>query len=525
MSQSLTLAITTIEDLLLKHRLTETDGGPLDAVELSIPEYQRPYKWTEKNAIQLLDDIVDAKDANRERYRVGTLILHRRAEAGEVAYDIVDGQQRVITFSLLLDAFGEHPDFLEQPLADNPDNRRNVPANSRALRRRADALSSNRKLAKDDEEASLGDSDDLVIQDSPEKRELLGYIKHNCEFIVVITDDLSEAFQFFDSQNARGKKLYPHDLLKAYHLREMRDLDAGEVEAVVRDWEDLDQARLASLFSDYLYCVKRWVRGNPAYDFAESDIQMFKGVTQQNNYPYAQFFKGAYAFAHAVNGSAVPFVAGMQGLRPFQLDAPIIAGRSFFEYAHHYFDILDDIQDNDRYEGYFVNDNPIVKTLDARYRNGVGNRVTRRLFDTALLLYVDRFCPDRPDKLDLGMFDEFVKLAFVWAYSLRAQYVNLGWWQAQNYVAGRAAGAGSPKKNAFNIYKSVAEADSPRALLGALSERLQVLSRDDVLEGSKGKNSRARTGWDIDKQDGDGVYLDYLHFFKDYRFLEVDDAR
>ena len=72
MSQSLTLAITTIEDLLLKHRLTETGDGPLDAVTLSIPEYQRPYKWTEKNAIQLLDDIVDAKDANRERYRVGT---------------------------------------------------------------------------------------------------------------------------------------------------------------------------------------------------------------------------------------------------------------------------------------------------------------------------------------------------------------------------------------------------------------------------------------------------------------------
>ena len=506
MGRTLTLAITAIEDLLLYGNLTESESGPVEGVYLSVPEYQRPYKWTEKNVIQLLDDIVDAKEANRERYRVGTLILHRQFKEEAVTYDIVDGQQRVVTFALLLHAFAEaldelekSPVFLHENLADNPDNRRNVPANYRALKRRVEA-----------------------ITDERDKATLLEYVKQNCEFIVVITDDLSEAFQFFDSQNARGKKLYPHDLLKAYHLREMRELDAGEVEAVVRDWEDLDQGRLSALFSDYLYCVKRWVRGNPAYGFDEHDIQMFKGVTQLNNYPYAQFFKGAYSFAHALNSSQVPFVTGMQGLRPFQLDAPIIAGRPFFEYARHYFDILDDIQDNDKYEGYFVNDNPIVKTLDLRYRNGVGNRVARRLFDTALLLYVDRFCPGHPSKQDIEMFEEFVKLAFVWAYSLRAQYVNLGWWQAQNYVMGDAAGAKSPKKNSFNMYKAVVESDSPRVLLGALSERMQVLSPNDILEGSKGKHSRAQNGWNIDRQEGD-VYLDYLHFFKEYRFLEVPD--
>ena len=500
MEKTLTLAIATIEDLLLKDKLTESESGSIEGMRLSIPEYQRPYKWTEKNTLQLLDDIVDAKDANRERYRVGTLILNRISEAGSSIFDIVDGQQRVITFALLLDSFGEEVGFLKQPLADNPDNRRNVPANYRALKRRIEA-----------------------ITDEHETVALLEYVKQNCEFIVVITDDLSEAFQFFDSQNARGKKLYPHDLLKAYHLREMRELDAGEVEGVVRDWEDLDQGRLSALFSDYLYCVKRWVRGNPAYDFTERDIQMFKGVTQMNTFPYAQFFKGAYSFAHTVNGSPVPFVTGMQNLRPFQLDAPIIAGRPFFEYARHYFDILDDIQDNDKYEGYFVNDNPIVKTLDLRYRNGVGNRVARRLFDTALLLYVDRFCPGHPTKQDLELFEEFVKLAFIWAYSLRAQYVNLGWWQAQNYVMGDAAGGKSFKKNSFNMYKAVVESDSPRALLGSLSERMQVLLPDDILEGSKGKNSRVSKGWKIHKQNDDGVYLDYLHFFKEYRFLEVPD--
>lgn len=61
------------------------------------------------------------------------------------------------------------------------------------------------------------------ISDVMERKELLEYVKDNCELIVVITEDLSEAFQFFNLQNARGKNLYPHDLMKAYHLLEMRD--------------------------------------------------------------------------------------------------------------------------------------------------------------------------------------------------------------------------------------------------------------------------------------------------------------
>jgi len=496
MDNRLTLAITTIGDLLLRQTLTECDSDAVGRVDLAIPDYQRPYKWTEKNAIQLLDDIVDAKDANRERYRVGTLILHRKEESGSLVYDIVDGQQRVVTFALLLHALGEEPAFLGQEIADNPDNLRNVAGNYRALQRRVDAA-----------------------RDKDAVDEMCEYVKVNCEFIVVITDDLAEAFQFFDSQNARGKKLYPHDLLKAYHLREMRDVDAKAVESIVREWEDLDQQKLSLLFSDYLYCIKRWVRGNRADTFTEHDIQVFKGISQVNNFPYAQYFKGAYSFARAVNESPVPFVTGMQALRPFQLDAPIIAGQPFFEYAHHYYEILADIQNNDKYEGYFINDNDIVKTLDAYYKHGTGNRVARRLFDTAVLLYVDRFCPQRPRKHDLEMFEEFVKLAFVWAYSLRAQYVNLGWWTAQNYVEGGSRGDRATKKNAFNMYKAIVGSDSPRSLLGSLSERMQVLTPDDVLEGSKGKNSRVANGWRIADVDKGGVYKDYLHFFEEYKFF------
>lgn len=107
MSKPLTIAITNIGDLLLNNKITSVENGQLiENIKLVVPEYQRPYKWTAKNANQLLDDIIEAKNANRELYRVGTLILHQD-EKDEHLLNIVDGQQRTITFSLLLKALGE----------------------------------------------------------------------------------------------------------------------------------------------------------------------------------------------------------------------------------------------------------------------------------------------------------------------------------------------------------------------------------------------------------------------------------
>ena len=163
MPNRLILGIAKIGDLLLNNHITQAEGDrDISDIQLQIPEYQRPYKWTAKNANQLLDDILYAKSENKEAYRVGTLILHEDKERG--CYNIVDGQQRTITFSLLLKALGAGPiAFLGQQLTVNPYNLHNVPNNYRAFVRRINNLSQN---AKDD---------------------LLAYIENNCEMIVVIT--------------------------------------------------------------------------------------------------------------------------------------------------------------------------------------------------------------------------------------------------------------------------------------------------------------------------------------------------
>jgi hypothetical protein len=487
MATALQLAITKIGDLLLHNKITQDgEGKPIAPINLVIPTYQRPYKWTAKNAVQLFDDIIEAKNQNKETYRVGTLILHY--DEDKLVYNIVDGQQRTITFSLLMMALDAENNskicFLNQSLTDDSYNARNIPNNYRALERRIHNIS-----------------------DKRERLELYDYIQNNCELIVVITKDISEAFQFFDSQNARGKKLYPHDLLKAYHLREMNNLDITQTEKIVKDWEDLDQKKLSLLFSDYLYRLKEWIKGNRAWELNEHNIQKFKGIPRSGNYPYAQFFKGAFAYADMVNQSAMPFVSGMQNLKPFQIDTPIIAGKSFFDYARHYFEILKDVQNNNKYEGYFINDNEIVKTLDLRtYKNGVGNGITRLLFDAAVLLYVDRFCPsERPSKTDKEMLEkQFVVYAFIWAYSLRAQYYNLGWQSAQNYILGNDV------KNSFNIYKMITEADSPVVLLSSLSDKLSPIPMRNIV---------AKVD-DMEKVEK-GVFQNYLYYFKVNKFIEA----
>lgn len=500
----LQLGIASIGDLLLRKRISQMcDDRVLENVELVIPNYQRPYKWTAKNAIQLLDDLIEAKNANKEVYRVGTLILHH--DENDNSYNIVDGQQRITTFALLLSALLEKDIyFLSEWFFDNPFTRENVANNYRAFVRRRDAMIDVR--TKEKAHTSTDECVADVLRDDRNVSDLRDFIENQCEIIVVITNDISEAFQFFDSQNARGKKLFPHDLLKAYHLREMNDLGVDDTVKIVKRWENMNQKELADLFGEYLYRVREWLHGNKAWELNEHNIDKFKGINKTDNSPYAQFFKGAYAYADMVNKSALPFVSGMRTLNPFQLEAPIVAGKPFFDYASHYFSILKDIQNNDKYVGYFVNGNVIVQTLDLRkYRNGTGNRITRKLFDLAALLYVDRFCPGKPTNKDLDLFEQFLVMDFVWAYSLRAQYSNLGWWSAQNYIMGNP-----DMINSFNLYKRIAEASTPEVLLSDLADRIKPLSRDVVKANTEG----------IDNKE-DGIYTNYLHYFVENSFFEV----
>lgn len=89
------LCIVTIRELM-EHKEPPKQN-------LGIPEYQRPYKWSPQSVLTLINDIYTAFKNNMLEYRLGTVVLHNTP----TQLNIVDGQQRLTTLSILFFAIGE----------------------------------------------------------------------------------------------------------------------------------------------------------------------------------------------------------------------------------------------------------------------------------------------------------------------------------------------------------------------------------------------------------------------------------
>lgn len=71
-----------------------------------IPEYQRPYRWTKDECETLWDDILGifGNGENIEEYFLGSIVTYRNDNE---ELEIIDGQQRITTLTLLFRAFYE----------------------------------------------------------------------------------------------------------------------------------------------------------------------------------------------------------------------------------------------------------------------------------------------------------------------------------------------------------------------------------------------------------------------------------
>jgi uncharacterized protein with ParB-like and HNH nuclease domain len=70
-----------------------------------VPSYQRDYAWEQENIDDLLTDIEETIETKTSHY-IGTFILSRTQDEG--GYHVVDGQQRLTTLTMLLNAVIEH---------------------------------------------------------------------------------------------------------------------------------------------------------------------------------------------------------------------------------------------------------------------------------------------------------------------------------------------------------------------------------------------------------------------------------
>ena len=360
---------------------------------LIIPDYQRPYKWTDKNITDLILDIQKSIEESRKyanfKYRIGTVILHINKNN---EYEIVDGQQRILSFILLkLYLDSKFTCNLLKTKILNKITQKNLHDNYTTIREWFSSIS------------------------DVEKGLFNNAIKNILEVVVIAVDKIGEAFQLFDSQNTRGRALYPHDLLKAYHLREIHD--KYEMQNAVVKWESKDPKAIRELFDLYLFPIWNWAKCRKCGNFTSADIDIYKGIEE----------KYGYTYAHRAN-KAMPY---------FLLTEPFISGSDFFEMVDHYMQMLHNIKEE-------IVTNPAFHDIELIITNGkdvdsaeeldkffksssVGLNHARNLFFCALLCYYDRF----------HNFDVMaVKKLLTWAMMIRIDMLHLGFDTINRYAIG-----------------------------------------------------------------------------------------
>jgi hypothetical protein len=341
---------------------------------LIIPPYQRPYKWTEKSVVNLLEDIFEYVDLKNKDYRIGSIILH---EDGSDK-NIVDGQQRLTTISILLKC-------LEKSFAGlllNRTFKHKISKNN---------IVYNYKIINQWISTKFG-TDDAKIKEFQEQ------ILKKCEFILFTVYQQDEAFQLFDSQNSRGLALEPYDLLKAFHLREMAvDTEAERIDCVERWEKSIDNKTLKPILGNHLFRIRKWSKNEGKYNFTKDDIDEFKGISlyQGQKYPYESTMRMLDGFVdNAQNDKFLKNLHISQSF-PFSITMPIINGKLFFEYVDYYIVQREKLFDLDK-EDNIKAEKPDFEKFYQEYclyssSGRSGDEKVRNLYENILLAFVDKF--------------------------------------------------------------------------------------------------------------------------------------
>lgn len=439
MSQEPQIFTLTAHTLLTSDFLTiqKKDSSKIEA-QLSIPSYQRPYRWGDKKISALINDLREYHDTETNkkplRYRLGTLILHYDDE--KKCLNVVDGQQRLVTLHLLKnwknENFTDNVEEVLKPLYSSPSSGTKSPL-----------------LSKSEEQARI--NKDLIKNFITQEEIRRIYDPKKYEFVCIVVSDLGEAFQLFDSQNSRGKPLSGINLLKAHHLRAMDINGSNESEKmqVVQLW-DAREKEIDSLVSNYLFRIRQWTKFRSAKFFTKDDIDCFKGIDMGYRQDMAPFEK-------RINLTRIGFNSvnhlGIDKQFPFSVDQTIINGKLFFDYIFYYLESLENIKiipdstEKDNIEKYI-------------YEGGTGNRYLRWMFLSGLLYFYDKFCHSKKENLYTKFFSRY----FSYCYRIRAE---------KNRILINTIDNESSKNE--SIFAKINHEYDPSKIIQAMSSRKEIL--------------------------------------------------
>jgi uncharacterized protein with ParB-like and HNH nuclease domain len=194
-----------------------------------IPSYQRKYSWSNKERMELWNDIKEAK-ANSINHFFGTLIFKQTENENlDEVYEIIDGQQRTTTIFLLLNELIERIEDSKKrasykskfivdngniklsPLGADKEFLKNLLLDSKCMvlndldKRSQKNLYNAKKQFQDLSSAFSG----------KEALEIIDFIRKNVEVLVLVVEKQSEAIRMFEIINDRGLELNYLDKVKS----------------------------------------------------------------------------------------------------------------------------------------------------------------------------------------------------------------------------------------------------------------------------------------------------------------------
>ena len=199
----------------------------------AIPLYQRNFAWTYDEIEQLLNDVADAVQENRDNYYIGTLVVNKENDI----FKIIDGQQRTTALNLIALAL-KHEFGFDRLKAVNL----TFPARKKSNKNIKD-LFAKQEISEDDENEltrGYGYAKDALKKVLEERRlDPQSFVDYLFENVIIFRSILSEDLDlnlYFERFNSRGEQLEAHEILKAQMMSKFGE-DQEMAQKFARIWD------------------------------------------------------------------------------------------------------------------------------------------------------------------------------------------------------------------------------------------------------------------------------------------------
>ena len=199
----------------------------------AIPLYQRNFAWTYDEIEQLLNDVADAFQENRDNYYIGTLVVNKENDI----FKIIDGQQRTTALNLIALAL-KHEFGFDRLKAVNL----TFPARKKSNKNIQDLFAKKKILEDDENELTRGygyakDALKKVLEERQLNPQF--FVDYLFENVIIFRSILPEDLDlnlYFERFNSRGEQLEAHEILKAQMMSKFGE-DQEMAQKFARIWD------------------------------------------------------------------------------------------------------------------------------------------------------------------------------------------------------------------------------------------------------------------------------------------------